>query len=847
MIAQIVLMRELMVVFYGNEISLGLMLANWLLWTAVGAASSAVWRPKAHKPRRHMAGLQILISVTFPCTIWLVRASKGAFQPIPGEILGPGPMFLTSLVTLSLFCLTSGWLFAAGSRLYADEAGTTTGAGTSSVYLLESVGSAAGGLVASVCLIRYLDAFSIASLLASLNLLAATILLAEVVWQRRAIAALLLGAFALLVFPTLSPRLEILSLAKLWRGFHLVATRNSLYGKLAVVQTEASRSLYENGLVVFTVPDPSAAEEAVHYALLQHPSPKSVLLIGGGINGSLAQILQHPSLERVDYVELDPAIIDLARRYFDRDWNPIQADSRVRVHSMDGRLFAKTTHQRFDVVVLNLPDPQTAQLNRFYTAEFFREVAARLNPDGVFSFQLRGVENYISPELAGFLQCINKTLQVTFPEVNAIPGEVVHFFAANRAGILTADPQELVSRLRSRGIRTSYVREYYIPFRMSPDRMRDLDQQIRPRSDTPVNHDFAPIAYYFNVALWSSRFDQRYRRLFEAASHVSFTWMATLAGLTLFGLATALMITGARGQGPGVGGEHTGPRPRSLARAAAGFCIAAMGFTLIGLEILLLLAFQAVYGYVYHQLAVVIAAFMAGMALGSWCGLRRPGNSKAVGHAAQRQPETMKMTPHPLSYLGHPLPRGEGGDLAKRESRVRGSFKAVGDAPQRDPETMKTKPSPPWGRGWFRGAGPGEAVLKADLRRVAWLQALAAFSPLVLYLSLVLLAAVKSARGLWVVSQVAFPALAVLCGLLGGYQFPVASRIFFGGPDKRTISPGTLYGLDLVGACVAAVILSTYLVPVFGFLKTALFMGVVNLAPAGLAGFSALEYRAARN
>jgi hypothetical protein len=63
-----------------------------------------------------------------------------------------------------------------------------------------------------------------------------------------------------------------------------------------------------------TVPDVAAAEEAVHYALLEHPSPGSLLLIGGGINGSLAEALKHPSLNRVDYVELDPAILDLAAK-----------------------------------------------------------------------------------------------------------------------------------------------------------------------------------------------------------------------------------------------------------------------------------------------------------------------------------------------------------------------------------------------------------------------------------------------------------------------------------------------------------------------------------------------------
>jgi spermidine synthase len=132
---------------------------------------------------------------------------------------------------------------------------------------------------------------------------------------------------------------------------------------------------------------------------------------------------------------------------------------------------------------------------------------------------------------------------------------------------------------------------------------------------------------------------------------------------------------------------------------------------------------------------------------------------------------------------------------------------------------------------------------RQGLRVLAGLQAAAVLSPLALYALLVLLAAIKGALGLWIVSRVVFQLLAVLCGLLGGYQFPVASRIFFGSPDEQASSPGTLYGLDLVGACLAAVMLSAYVVPVFGFLKTALFIGVVNLAPAALAGLFAFEYR----
>ena len=118
----------------------------------------------------------------------------------------------------------------------------------------------------------------------------------------------------------------------------------------------------------------------------------------------------------------------------------------------------------FDVIIVNLPDPQTAQINRFYTLEFFREAAAKLRPGGVFSFRLTSSENYISPELAALLRSIRKTLGAVFPEVAFIPGDTLHLFASNSAGVLVRTADGLLERLRRRGIQTTYVREYYMPF-----------------------------------------------------------------------------------------------------------------------------------------------------------------------------------------------------------------------------------------------------------------------------------------------------------------------------------------------------------------------------------------------
>jgi spermidine synthase len=732
-IAQIVLMRELIVVFYGNEITLGLMLCTWLLWTAIG--SSLMGRAGGRvKSRTLVAALEGVISIAFPASIIAVRASRAALQALPGEILGPGPMLLTSFLAIGLFCTVSGWLFAAGSRLYSEEKVGSAAKATSSAYLLEATGSGVGGLLAGVILIRYLSPFDMAALLALLNLAAAAMLAIAARPLRRAVLAALLAVLAVCVFPLAARHLEDWSRALLWRGLHVAASRNSVYGNLVIAKTEGSASLYENGLVLFDVPNPAAAEEAVHFALLEHPEPRSLLLIGGGVNGSLAQALQHPSLKRLEYVELDPAIPEMAAAWFPREWAPARSDPRVHVRMSDGRLFLKNAGTMFDVMIVNLPDPETAQLNRFYTLEFFREARRGLNPGGILSLHATASENYISPSAAEFLRCIYRTLREAFPEVIAIPGDTVHFCATARPGILTTDPAVLLRRLHTRGLRTGYVSEFYLPFRMSPDRVAQLESDIRPRADTPVNRDFAPIAYYFDVALWSTRFHHVYRPLFQALAQAPFGAVAGGTALLLFAAPWFARCL---------------PSKEQRARASAGFCVAATGLTLIGMEILLLLAFQAVYGYVYHQLAIVIAGFMGGLACGAWLGVRRVGSN--------------------------------------------------------------------------------------EMGLLAGLQCTVALCPLLLYSLLVAVARLSQPAQLAVVGQVLFPLLAVLCGLPGGFQFPVASRIYFDQPKRREGSLGSLYGLDLAGSCVGAIVLSAYLIPVYGFLKTSLLLAMVSLAPALLA------------
>ena len=84
-VAQVVLMRELIVVFSGNEMSLGIMLASWLLWTAAGSAWLGRLGMGSRNPRAAMAGLELAVAAMFPATIWAIRSSRSLFQTLNGS------------------------------------------------------------------------------------------------------------------------------------------------------------------------------------------------------------------------------------------------------------------------------------------------------------------------------------------------------------------------------------------------------------------------------------------------------------------------------------------------------------------------------------------------------------------------------------------------------------------------------------------------------------------------------------------------------------------------------------------------------------------------------------------
>lgn len=156
-------------------------------------------------------------------------------------------------------------------------------------------------------------------------------------------------------------------------------------------------------------------EPMTHPALLTHPNPQRVLVIGGGDGGILREVLKYPTVEWVDFAELDEEVVMFSRSYLPSINEGAFEDPRVRFHFMDGRAFVESHPGAFDVVIMDMTDP-FGPSKMLYTQEFFQAVKRSFrNSNGLFVMHS---ESPITRPLA--FACIRKTLESVFNHVERL-------------------------------------------------------------------------------------------------------------------------------------------------------------------------------------------------------------------------------------------------------------------------------------------------------------------------------------------------------------------------------------------------------------------------------------------
>lgn len=166
-------------------------------------------------------------------------------------------------------------------------------------------------------------------------------------------------------------------------------TLQSPYQRIEVYDTAQFGRLFRlDGRLMTSEGDEFFYHECMtHPAMLTHPNPQSVLVIGGGDGGSSEEVFKHPSVRRIVMAELDQAVIDISKRYLGAIHRGAFDDPRLSVHIGDGFDYVRSTPERFDLIVLDLTDPDTPAFH-LYSEQFFRMCRSILNPGGMLTLHL---------------------------------------------------------------------------------------------------------------------------------------------------------------------------------------------------------------------------------------------------------------------------------------------------------------------------------------------------------------------------------------------------------------------------------------------------------------------------
>ena len=581
-LGQVVLLRELNVSFYGVELIYILSLGIWLFWTAAGAV---IGRRVRFSSPNHIAILFIIFGIALPLDIAFIRSSRLIFGGVPGAYLTFFQQLIVAVISVLPAGLLSGVLFQWTASAYVSDGRTLAVA-----YAIESAGGLIGGLFSTLFIMWGFRNCSIAFICALASVITPLIVLRGLrTSPLRWTATVLACIFLALLWKTsyLDRRMTM------WNHPNLLESSDSPYGRITATRLYNQLSVFENDALSFET-EGTEAEYFCHLAALQHPNPQDVLILGGGIEGLVGEIAKYAP-RRIDYVELNPVMLNMVTQYLPDDIRKSLGEPNVHIIFADPRQYLKKSGT-YDLILVGMPEPSSGQANRFYTREFFEQCSAKLNPGGILGFRLRTAENLWTKPLTGRNTSIYNALQSVFPEALFLPGTTNVVTASFTP--LPRTPEVMSRRLQDRKIATRLISPNYIRYLFTNDRFFKIRDLLKREKAQP-NTDIRPVCYQYAFIIWLSKFFPRIAVVDPSSIMNKVFFKPPLSLLLWISLPIIFLLS------------------RLMPTLRRVMLVAAAGFTGMVLETILILYYQVKHGVLYQDIGVLLMSFMAGLAVGA--------------------------------------------------------------------------------------------------------------------------------------------------------------------------------------------------------------------------------------
>ncbi|MEE9553510.1 MAG: hypothetical protein V3W18_04360 [candidate division Zixibacteria bacterium] len=433
------------------------------------------------------------------------------------------------------------------------------------VYRNEAIGSVLGGLLATLWLLGGGADFGLLALISALEF---SRCFKNYIGLAVTAAGIIFGIYA-------GPRLDQLASQLRWSEFKVERIAIGSSGRWTLISSGDQTTIVHNGNQVSSIPDRASSEEALLWPFLYHLFAKDILLIG----------YEGISVDKYLPAGIDPASIDHLSLYSDEAFARLGKNADVDYKIADPLRYS--SEKQFDIVSLNLHGCADLIEYRKETALFIERLRGFLKNDGVLFVSAPSDENYISPRLGEYLAPLYNTLKASFDSVTVIPGAKAGFVCRDQRFMKFEMNPEL--NLQVLGIESPYFNTPMIENRLLPYRVSNFMNSLG--DDEAINEIGKPHAVY-RFMKWQSAAFGRSGLFFDLYSYP-------------FILISPLLII-----------------PFIISKLKSVPVPAVLGVTLFGfagmaLEITSLYLFSTLFGSLYLHIGLLIALFMAGLALGA--------------------------------------------------------------------------------------------------------------------------------------------------------------------------------------------------------------------------------------
>jgi spermidine synthase len=624
-ITQALLIREGLVVFYGNEISLGVFFGSWLLWIAVGSALAIPLRKRISSPLPWIRGLLLSLPLLLGIQIITTRLVRNFFDISSTQFIAFGDLFAAVTLINLPSALVIGIAFplackALNLELQSRHSETAIAdnsqqvvQGISSLYIFDALGALVGGFAFTFLLIELAGVW-ISWAAVMLSIAVTSLLLGGLRQDAAPVPARLLDiagwlwlAFAVVfLFTPLEEKFsrltETVRFQTLQPGLELLDTVETRYGHVAIARLEEQVSVVNNGRIGISFPNTEDAEKLAAYFFTQGNWPKRILMFGGAASDLLAELLRYP-VQGITVVEQD----QLAFRHT-LPWLPDRTrkalkDDRLEIKFQDGRHFANQLHdENYDLVLVLVADPSSAQENRYFTHEFYQRLRQLMSDSGVICTEVSSASNYFGSSISSYSGSVLATLERSFDHVAIMPGDTHTYCASSQADQVSEDARLLRWRYQMTPLDEHRFPAASFSSMLPQDRIDFVRQQLH-QEQAEINSDARPVTYYYNMILWgtfsSSQFVEWLQKLKRMGTVPYLVPLLVLVVLTLLRFSMQPLNV------------------PYFTRQSASLVLVVLGMIAMAAQLTLLYSYQAHVGFVFSRIALLNSLFMAGLALGA--------------------------------------------------------------------------------------------------------------------------------------------------------------------------------------------------------------------------------------